>query len=141
MHAGGSHADEHVPILQVVARDDVLLVHHTHRETGQIVLFLRHQPRMLRCLASDQSCARLAASLSHTADNRRDLLGIILAAGYVIQEKQRLAAGAGHVVDAHGNAVDADGVMLVQKKRQLDFGAHAIRSGQKHRLVHLFDGG
>ena len=37
-----------------------------------------------------------------------------------------LISGADHVVDAHGHAVDADGVVLVQDHGDLQLGAHAV---------------
>ena len=38
----------------------------------------------------------------------------VLSAGDVVQEEERLRAAADYVVDAHGHAVDAHGIVLVQ---------------------------
>ena len=58
--------------------------------------------------------ACLLAALRHTGHDRRDLLRIVLAAGNIVQEKQRLAACTCNIVHAHGNTVNTDRVMLVQ---------------------------
>ena len=48
--------------------------------------------------------------------------------------------GADDVVDAHGHAVDADGVVLVHQLGQAELGAHAVGAGDQHRLLHPGNG-
>ena len=45
-------------------------------------------------------------------------------------------AAADDVVGAHGHAVDADGVMLVQQLGNADLGADAVGAGNQNRLGH-----
>ena len=89
---------------------------------------------MLGGLTADEGAARLHTALCHAGDDRRHLFRHVLADGNVIQEKQGLCAAADHVVHAHGHAVDADGVMLVQQLSQTQLGAHTVGAGDQHRL-------
>ena len=70
---------------------------------------------MLRCLAADQRTVRLYAALSHTGNDRCDLLRIVLAACNIIQEKQRFTARTCNIVDTHRNSIDSDCIMLVHE--------------------------
>ena len=139
VHTRGGNAHKHVSGSDLFARDQILLIHHTYRKSGKIVLLLRHQSRMLRRLAADQRCLRLHTSFCHTAHDRGDLLRKVPAAGNIIQEEQRLPAGTHHIVHTHGHTVDSHRVMLIHQKRQLDLRSHAIRTGQQHRMLHLLD--
>ena len=94
---------------------------------------------MLRGLASDQSSIGLTAALCHAFYNIRDLFRIILSAGNIIQEKQRLTACTGDVIDTHGHSINADGVMLVHDDGQLYLGSASVCSGKKNRVLHLLD--
>src|SRR5690606_28834993 len=60
-----------------------------------------------------------------------------LAGGEVVQEEQRLGALHQHIVDAHGDQVDADAVVPVQLLRQLELGADAVGAADQHRLAVL----
>jgi hypothetical protein len=61
-----------------------------------------------------------------------------MAASEVIQEKQRFGALYQDVVDAHGNQILADGVVLVHLECQLQLGADAVGAGNQHRLAIVF---
>ncbi len=139
VHTRGCNAHKHISGPDLFARDQILLIHHTYRKPGQIVLLLRHQPRMFRRLAADQCRSCLLTSFCHTAHDCGNLLRKVPAAGNIIQKKQRLPAGTHHIVHTHGHTVDSHRVMLIQQKRQLDLRSHAIRTGQQHRMLHLLD--
>ena len=62
--------------------------------------------------------------------------GVVLAAGDVVQEEEGGSAAADDIVDTHGHAVDAHGVMLVHQEGQLQLGTHAVGAGHQHRLLH-----
>ena len=67
-------------------------------------------------------------------------LGHVLAAGDVVQEEQGLCAAADDVVDAHGHAVDAHGVVLVHQEGDLELGAHAVGAADQHRALRCRSG-
>ena len=60
-----------------------------------------------------------------------------LAGGEIIEEEQRFGALHQHVVDAHGDQIDADGVVAVQLLGELQFGADAVGARDQHRLFVL----
>ena len=60
-----------------------------------------------------------------------------LANGDVIKEEQGLSARSQDVVHAHGNQVDAHGVVLAGHLRQLNLGANAIGAGNKDGVGHV----
>ena len=91
---------------------------------------------MLGSLAANERRAGLDAALCHAADNFRDFLRHILAAGDVIQKEQRLGAHADNVVYAHGDAVDADRIVLIEKLGDAELGADAVRTRDEHGLLH-----
>ena len=62
------------------------------REAGQVVLVFRIEAGHFGGFAADQGAAGLHAALRHAGDDVRDALGLVLAAGDVIQEKQGLCA-------------------------------------------------
>ena len=90
---------------------------------------------MLGGLAAHQRAARLHAALGYALDDLGNLLRDVLAAGNVIQKDQRLGTGADDIIDAHGHAVDADGVVLVQQHGDAQLGADAVRAGDQDRML------
>ena len=139
MHSRGSEPDQHIARLQLRSGDQILPVADANGKSRQVVLVLRHQPRMLRRLTADQRALGLDAALCHAGHDLRDLFRIILSAGDVVQEKQRLSARTGHIVHAHGHSIDADGIMLVHKESQLHLCPAAVSSRKQDRILHVLD--
>ena len=52
----------------------------------------------------------------------------------IVEKEQRLRPLHDEVVDVHRHAVDADGIVDLQIRRELDLGAHAIRTGHENRI-------
>ena len=77
----------------------------------------------------------LHASVGHAGDDLFEQRRIVLAAGDVVEEEQRLGALGGDIVDAHGHAVDADGVVLVGQLGDHELGAHAVGAGDENRRL------
>ena len=139
MNTGGRHTDQHITICEIFSRNHIFLIRNTHSKTGQIVIFFGYQSRMLCCLTADQGSLRLKTAFGNTFYDICDLFRIILAAGNVIQEKQRLTAGAGDIVYTHSHGIYTDGIMLIHNDGQFYFSTASVCSGQKYRLFHLFD--
>jgi hypothetical protein len=59
-----------------------------------------------------------------------------LAAGVVVEEEQRLGALYHQVVDAHGDQIDADGVVAAGLDGDLDLGADAVGGRHQDRIGH-----
>ena len=96
---------------------------------------------MLRHLAADKGATCLAAALADATHDLGHFLGFQFADRNVIKEEQRLGAGGQNVVRAHGDQIDADGIVLARKLRNLELGSHAVGSGHQKRIFHLLSCG
>ena len=90
---------------------------------------------MLRRLPSDEGAARRAATGRDARDQFGDLVRIELTDGHIIQEGQRLRAGAHDVVGAHRDKVDADRVEPADRPGDGGLRADAVSRGDQHRLA------
>ena len=136
MYAAGGQGDDRITGVYAVFVDHLGAIHDTHCEAGQIVLILGHQTGMLGGLAADQGTAGLHTALGNAGNDGGDLLGLVLAAGNVVEKEQRTGAGADDVVHAHSHAVDTHGVVLVHHKGQLDLGADAVGAADQNGILH-----
>ncbi len=135
MHAAGRDADQHVPGLHLRPVNQFGFLHDAGGESGDVVFAVRVHARHFRRLAADQRAACLAAAFRHAGHDGFHLGGNVVADGDIIQEDQRLRALGQDVIDAHGHGIDADRVMLVHGESQLQFGSHAVRPADEHRLA------
>jgi len=126
VHATGGQAQHHVAAGHGLPSEDARFFHRPDAKTGQIVLARRVHARHFGGLAADQGAARQFAAARDAAHHRRRGIDIQLAAGKVVEEKQRLGALHQHVVDAHGHQVDAHRVVQLPLEGQLELGAHAV---------------
>ena len=83
----------------------------------------------------------MQATLRDAAHDGGHVLGLDVADGDVVEEEQRLGARGEQVVGAHGNQVDAHGVVLVKDLGELELGAHAVGARDEYRVVHALDVG
>ena len=91
---------------------------------------------MLGGLAADEGAPGLDAALGNAGDQLDHLFRYVFSNGDVIQEKEGLGPAADDVVDAHGNAVDAYGIVLAHELGDTLLGAHAVGARDQHRLFH-----
>ena len=101
---------------------------------GEIVVAVGIHAGHFGGLAADQRAARLAAAGRDAADDRGTLIGIELAGREIVEEEQRLRALDDEVVDAHGNEIDADRVVIVRVDGDLELRADAVVGGDEHRI-------
>ena len=135
VHTARRNAHQHVAHFYFRTINEFAFLHDAGRKARDVVLAVRIHARHLGGLAADQRTARLPAAFRHTGHDGLHLFGDVVAQGHVVQEKERFRALRQHVVDAHGHGIDADGVVLVHRKRDLEFGAHAVGAAHQHRLL------
>ena len=82
--------------------------------------------------SAQPACAQPSAMPAMTAAADAD---VELAGGEVVEEEQRLGALHDDVVDAHGDEVDADGVVAAGLDGELELGADAVGAGDQHRVL------
>src|SRR5690606_32484580 len=107
-------ADEQVAGTDGAAVDDAVLLHDAHRETRQVVVAGGIHSGHLRRLAADQRGPRLAAALGNSPDHRFAVYRIEPGSGEVVEKEQRFGAANHDIVHAHGDEIDADGVVAVE---------------------------
>ena len=136
VNAGGGQSEDDVAFLHGLVVDDGGFIHDAGGIAGQVVFIFGVEARHLRGLAADEGSSRLPAAVRHALDDLGDALGHVLAAGDVVQEEQGLGAAADDVVDAHGDAVDADGIVLVHQEGDAQFRTDAVGAGDEDGLAH-----
>ena len=91
---------------------------------------------MLRGLAAEQRAAHLEARRVDPGHEGRDALGVDDADGDVVEEEERLGAGADEVVDAHRDEVVADRREVAGRARHLELRPDAVGRGHEHGSRH-----
>ena len=81
---------------------------------------------MLSGLASHKRNVDLLAGLGNAADYVRDPARDKLAAGYVVGHEKALSTGDDDVIDHHSNEVLTDGVVLVNRLGNGNFGPNPV---------------
>ena len=87
----------------------------------------------LRRLAAEEGGARLLAPGGDAADDGRGRVDRELAGGVVVEEEEGFGTLHDDVVRAHGDEVDADGVVAVEFDGELELRADAVRARDEHR--------
>ena len=136
MHAGRRQRDYSIAFPHRLGIYYVRLVYDAYGEARKVVIIRRHNAGMLRGLAAYKGTAGAHAALRHAGYDIRNLYGVILADGDIVQEKQGLCAAADDIVYTHGNAVDTDGIVLVQQLSDAYLGANAVGTGYQYGLLH-----
>ena len=104
------------------------------QKPGQVIVRAVIHAGHLGRLTADQRATGLHAALGDAGNDRGGHVHRQLSGGVVIKEEQRLRALHGHVVDAHGDEVDADAVMAAGVDGQPQLRAHAVGAGDQHRF-------
>ena len=139
VHAGGSDSDQDVSGSYFLPCDQVFFINNTYGETCKVIFILFHKSRMLRSLSADQSGSGLKAAFRYASYDLGDLFRIVLAAGNIIQEKQRFTARAGNIVHAHCHSVDSDRVMFVHYHGKLYLGSASVGPGYQSGFLHILE--
>ena len=83
-------------------------------------------------IRAQPACLQPSAMPATTA---RAVCDVELAGGEVVEEEQRLGALRQQVVDAHGDEIDADGVVPAGLDGDLQLGADAVVGGDQDRVL------
>ena len=135
MQAAGGQAQHNVADSHgICAIEDFGFLNRADAETRQVVLACRVHARHLRRFAANQGAAAHLAAFSDTANHGGGGVHVELAAGEIVQKKQRLGPLHQHVVDAHGDQVNTHGAVHVPFKRKFELGAYAVSAADQYRL-------
>ncbi len=135
VHAGGVDAHENVALLDELRTPELVALRQADGEAGHVEVAVRELPGVLGGLAAEQHALGAHAALVHAGDDIGDLLRDDPADDEVVEEEEWHGAAGGHVVDAHRDEVDADGVEPAHAAGDLDLGAHAVGAGHQHGVL------
>src|SRR5215475_1589690 len=131
----GVESDDGVTGAYLAAVDDRLLLDHADAESCEVVIAAVIHAGHFGGFTADQRGARLNAALDDAAHHRLGDTDLELAGGVVVEEEQRFGALYHHVVGAHGDQVDADGVVTAGVDRQPQLGADSVGARHQHRVA------
>ena len=135
MDTRGGDSHKHIPDFHLAAVYEPGFLHHSGSISGYIIFSAFIHTRHLRGLSADKSASCLTASFRHSCHYGLYLLRNIVSHSHIIKKYQRFGALCQHIIDAHGHDIYTHGIMLVHRKRDLEFGAHSVSSADKHRLL------
>ena len=138
VQAGGAQAQDDVARTDLLARDDLVLFDDADREARHVEFALAVGVGHFGGFAAQQGAIRLPAAGGDAFDHLGDQSGLELVQGHVVEEEQRLGTHDEHVVDAHRDEVDADGVELLGLGGHLDLAADAVGAGDEHGIAVVF---
>jgi hypothetical protein len=117
------------------AVDDVLALDHADAEAGHVVIAGLIEVRQDGRLAPHQGAFRFHAAVADPRDQGPGQGRVVPGHGEVIEEQERLAAGAETVIDRHGDQVDAHRIVLVHQAGHLELTADAVGAGNEDRVT------
>ena len=134
---GGRQADQRVAGPNRSTVDQPFARNHSDNEPGDIVLAISVEAGHLGGLAAEERTAIFAAGARQAFDDLDGHIRFETACCEIVEKKERLRALHEDVVDAVVDEIDADRSMDAGLKRDSEFGADAIRTGDENGIVHL----
>ncbi len=110
-----------------------------YRKTGKVELVGCHDACVFRRLSADQRTAGSATAVSDAADDGGDPLRVDLASGDVVEHEQWLGSHTDQVIDAHGDEVDANGLVPAGRACDEELRAHPVGGRDQHGLLEASD--
>ena len=95
----------------------------------------RIHARHFRRLAAHQRAARLPAAFGDPRNDFRRDARLQLSGREIVEEEERLRALRQHIVDAHGNEIDADRLVPAGREGEHQLGANTVRSRNEHGVL------
>ena len=133
--AGRRQADEDVARRDFAAVDEVGFFDDADGKAGDVVFARLVEAGHFCGFAADERRARLRAAVGDAFDDVGGDFGFEFAAGEVVEEVLRRGAVAEDVVDAHGDGINADGVVFAEGKGDFQLGADAVGAGDEDGVL------
>ena len=139
MQAAGRYADDGVAALhRLLAIQHLRFLHHAHDRAADVVFAGVIKARHLGGLTADERATVFRAGTGETLDDFGEHVRLQLAGAQIIEKKQWLSTEHGDVVDTMVDEVGADGVVLVHREGNFEFGADAVHGRHEHRFAVFF---
>ena len=132
----GGQADHHIPVGDVRAIHDLLVLRDANDKSRQVIVSLRVHPRHLRRFSPHKGTSRFPASLGNSLQNLPAGIRIQFSTGKVIQKKEGPGPLDNNVVHAHGHEVNSYRLVTTHPDSNLEFCANSIRGGNQNGMLH-----
>src|SRR5690606_7036396 len=132
VNAGRSDGNEGVASGDIGTRQQRATLGGADCEAGKVIVIAVIHARHFGGFATDERAASEAAAMGNAFDNRGALGNVEFAGGEIIEEEERLCTLNDQIIDAHGDEVLADRIMLASIDGDLELGAHAIIGSDKN---------
>ena len=133
--SGGSDSDQHVTHLYLCSVYKFALLDDSGCVAGYVIFPILIHAGHFGSLSANKGTAGLAAAFGDSGDYCLNHFRTGLALGDIVKEYKRFSSLCKDVIDAHGNSVDADGVVLVHRKGYLEFRSDTVGSAHENRLL------
>ena len=133
--SGGGYSNEDIPSLYLRAVDESGFLHDTCGEASDVIFTVLVHSRHLGGLSAHEGASGLTASVSDSGHDGLYDLRTGLSLGHIVKEHKRFRSLGQNVVHAHRHGVDADGVVLVHRERQLELSADSVRPADQDRFL------
>ena len=138
MNACRRKTDEYVSRSYLTAAYKLFFFTDADAETRDVVFALVVKARHFGGFASEQRAARIFAACGDSFYDFARNLRVERTAGDVVEKKKRRHTRAEDIVDAHRNAVDADGIVFFHLKGDVEFCADAVRTAYHNGFFDVF---
>ncbi len=135
VNSGGGDSHQHIPGLDLRAVNEFGFLHDTCGVARDVIFTVGIHSGHFGRLAAHEGASGLTASFRDSGHDGFDDLRTGLPLSHIVKEHKRFRPLCQNIVHAHRHGVDADGVMLVHRERQLEFRADSVRSADQNRFL------
>ena len=134
MYARRRDTHEHIAYSHFATVNELGFLHHTCGVTCDIVFAIAVHTWHLGSLATYEGATCLAATFCHTCYDGLYFLGDVVTNSHVIKEDKWFCALCKHIVHAHSYSIDTNGIVLVHRESEFEFGTYTVGAADEHRL-------
>ena len=134
MRPAGCQGYQHISGFDLAAVYRMVFFYDTHAESGKVIIAGLVHSGHFGGFTTDQRGTGLSATFCYTFDHIGCDISIKRTGGVIVKKKQWFCTQYQYVIDAHGDKVDADGVMFTQLYCQFQFCTHTVSARNQNRM-------
>jgi hypothetical protein len=127
----GGEAEDHVTGCDLAPREHLVAFNGADAESGEVVVTIAVHARHFRRFPTDQRAAGALAAFGDSGNHVAAGFDRQFAGGEIVQEQKRFRTLHHEVVGAHGDEIDADGVMAPGGDGDHQLGADTVGAGDQ----------
>ena len=126
VHAAGRQTENNVASFNALLWQNLITFNRSNRKSSKVIITRTIHAGHFGSLTADQRTTSLLATFGNTSNHLFGTGDIQFSSCKVIEEQQRLSTLHNQIIDAHGNQVNANRVMLAGINGNFQLGSHAI---------------